>query len=42
MKERIEMMLNSKSRKKGWQIFSGVLLSFLVVMVSSMTTFGGF
>ena len=39
MKERIEMMLNSKSRKKGWQIFSGVLLSFLVVMVSSMTTF---
>ncbi len=39
VKERIEMMLNSKSRKKGWQIFSGVLLSFLVVMVSSMTTF---
>jgi hypothetical protein len=38
VKERIEMMLNSKSRKKGWQIFSGVLLSFLVVMVSSMTT----
>ena len=39
VKERIEMMLNGKNRKKRWQIFSGAVLSLMILMVSSITTF---
>lgn len=39
VKERIEMMINGKNRKKGWQIFAGAMLSLMIIFVSSMTTF---
>ena len=39
VQERIERILNCKERKKGWQIFSGMTLSLMIVLVSSITTF---
>lgn len=38
VEERIKRMINGKDKKKGWQIFSGVLLSVLIISISSFTT----